>query len=91
VDLEVQELNKMSWKEWQEKEKAFLDTKDLQPFIKKDKSIYDIISDIEDAFEKEYKLEDCLFNFMDSYDVIDYLQKRYKDIRFYTYEEQRVL
>ena len=81
----------MSWKEWQEKEKAFLNTKDLQPFIKKDKSIYDIMSDIENAFEEEYKLEDCLFNFMDSYDVIDYLQKRYEDIRFYTYEEQRVL
>ena len=81
----------MSWKEWKEKEKAFLDTKDLQPFIKKDKSIYDIMSDIENAFEKEYKLEDCLFNFMDSYDVIDYLQKRYENIRFYTYEEQRVL
>ena len=84
-------LNKMSWKEWQEKEKAFLDTKDLQPFIKKDKSIYNIMSDIEDAFEEEYKLEDCLFNFMDSYDVIDYLQKRYENVRFYTYEEQRVL
>lgn len=81
----------MSWKEWQEKEKAFLDTKDLQPFIKKDKSIYDIMSDIEDAFEEEYKLEDCLFNFMDSYDVINYLQERYENIRFYTYEEQRVL
>lgn len=81
----------MSWKKWQEKEKAFLDTKDLQPFIKKDKSIYDIISDIEDAFEEEYKLEDCLFNFMDPYDVINYLQERYENIRFYTYEEQRVL
>lgn len=81
----------MSWKEWQEKEKAFLDTKDLQPFIKKDKSIYDIMSDIEDAFEEEYELEDCLFNFMDPYDVINYLQERYENIRFYTYEEQRVL
>ena len=87
----AQGLNKMSWKEWQEKEKAFLDTKDLQPFIKKDKSIYDIMSDIEDAFEEEYELEDCLFNFMDSYDVIDYLQGRYENIKFYTYEEQRVL
>ena len=35
----------MTWKEsleWQAKEKAFLDTKDLKPFIQKDKSIYDV-------------------------------------------------
>ena len=33
----------MTWKEsleWQTKEKAFLDTKDLKPFLTKDKSIY---------------------------------------------------
>lgn len=83
----------MSWKEcleWQAKEKTFLDTKDLKPFIKKDKSIYDIMSDIEDAFEEEYKLEEYLFNHMDHHDVVDYLQKRYNDVRFYTYEDERV-
>lgn len=41
--------------EWQAKEKAFLDTKDLRPFIQKDKSIYDIMNDIEDAFEMSIK------------------------------------
>lgn len=30
--------------EWQAKEKAYLDTKDLKPFIEKDKSVYDIMS-----------------------------------------------
>lgn len=83
----------MTWKEcleWQAKEKAFLDTKDLKPFIKKNKSIYDIMSDIEDTFEEEYELEECLFNHMDHRDVVDYLQKRYNDVRFFTYEDVRV-
>lgn len=83
----------MTWKEcleWQAKEKAFLDTKDLKPFIKKNKSIYDIMSDIEDTFEEEYELEECLFNHMGHRDVVDYLQKRYNDVRFFTYEDARV-
>lgn len=83
----------MTWKEcleWQAKEKAFLDTKDLKPFIKKNKSIYDIMSDIEDTFEEEYELEECLFNHMGHRDMVDYLQKRYNDVRFFTYEDARV-
>lgn len=76
--------------EWQVKEKAFLDTKDLKPFIFKDKSIYDIMEEIEDAFGNEYQEEDCIFNWMDHFDVIEYLQKRYNDVRFYTYEDERV-
>lgn len=82
----------MSWKEclaWQAKEKAFLDTKDLRPFIKKDKSIYDIMEEIEDTFD-DYTEETFIFNCMDHHDVIKYLQERYKDVRFYTYEEERV-
>ena len=83
----------MTWKEsleWQTKEKAFLDTKDLKPFLTKDKSIYDIMDEIEDAFNKEYLEESFIFNCMDHHDVIDYLQNRYKDIKFYTYEDERV-
>ena len=76
--------------EWQAKEKAFLDTKDLKPFIIKNKSIYDIMEEIEDAFENEYQEESFLFNCMDRYDVIEYLQNRYNDVKFYTYEEERV-
>ena len=83
----------MTWKEcleWQAKEKAFLDTKDLKPFITKDKSIYDIMEDIEDAFQDEYQEEVFIFNCMDRYDVIQYLQNRYDDVKFYTYEDERV-
>jgi hypothetical protein len=83
----------MTWKEsleWQTKEKAFLDTKDLKPFLTKDKSIYDIIDEIEDTFNEEYLEEPFIFNCMDHHDVIDYLQNRYKDIKFYTYEDERV-
>lgn len=83
----------MTWKEsleWQTKEKAFLDTKDLKPFLTKDKSIYDIMDEIEDTFNKEYLEESFIFNCMDHHDVIDYLQNRYKDIKFYTYEDERV-
>lgn len=76
--------------EWQAKEKAFLDTKDLRPFITKDKSIYDIMEEIEDAFENEYQEETFIFNCMDHYDVIKYLQTRYNDVKFYTYEDERV-
>lgn len=76
--------------EWQAKEKAFLDTKDLKPFITKDKSIYDIMDDIEDAFQDEYQEEVFIFNCMDRYDVIEYLQNRYDDVKFYTYEDERV-
>ena len=83
----------MTWKEcleWQAKEKAFLDTKDLKPFITKDKSIYDIMEDIEDAFQDEYQEEVFIFNCMDHYDAIRYLQNRYDDVKFYTYEDERV-
>ena len=83
----------MTWKEcleWQAKEKAFLDTKDLKPFITKDKSIYDIMEDIEDAFQDEYQKEVFIFNCMDHHDVIQYLQNRYDDVKFYTYEDERV-
>ena len=83
----------MTWKEcleWQAKEKAFLDTKDLKPFITKDKSIYDIMEDIEDAFQDEYQEEGFIFNCMDHYDTIQYLQNRYNYVKFYTYEDERV-
>lgn len=58
----------MSWKEcleWQAKEKAYLDTKDLKPFIEKDKSVYDIMEEIEDTFN-DYEEEPFIFNLMSS-------------------------
>lgn len=82
----------MSWKEcleWQAKEKAYLDTKDLRPFIEKDKSIYEIMGEIEDAFD-DYTEETFIFNCMNHYEFIAYLQNRYEDVKFYTYEDERV-
>lgn len=82
----------MSWKEclkWQAKERAYLDTKDLKPFIEKDKSVYDIMEEIEDTFD-DYKEEPFIFNCMDHNEFIEYLQNRYEDVKFYTYEDERV-
>lgn len=82
----------MSWKEcleWQAKEKAYLDTKDLKPFIEKDKSVYDIMEEIEDTFN-DYEEEPFIFNCMDHNEFIEYLQNRYENVKFYTYEDERV-
>lgn len=82
----------MSWKEcleWQAKEKAYLDTKDLKPFIEKDKSVYDIMEETEDTFN-DYEEEPFIFNCMDHNEFIEYLQNRYEDVKFYTYENERV-
>ena len=82
----------MSWKEcleWQAKEKAYLDTKNLKPFIEKDKSVYDIMEEIEDTFN-DYEEEHFIFNCMDHNEFIEYLQNRYEDVKFYTYEDERV-
>ena len=82
----------MSWKEcleWQAKERAYLDTKDLKPFIEKDKSVYDIMEEIEDTFN-DYEEEPFIFNCMDHNEFIEYLQNRYEDVKFYTYEDERV-
>jgi hypothetical protein len=83
----------MSWKEcleWQAKEKAFLDTKDLKPFCEKDRSIYDIMDAIEDTFD-DYTEEPFIFNCMDHNEFIEYLENRYPDIQFYEFSEDRVL
>lgn len=82
----------MTWKEsleWQAKEKAFLDTKDLRPFLEQDKEIHQIMDDIEEAFD-DYTEETFIFNCMDHSEFIEYLQNRYSDIRFYDYTEYRV-
>lgn len=83
----------MTWKEsleWQVKEKEFLDTKDLTQFIIKDKNIFDIMDNIEEAFGKEYSKEPYIFNCLSSSEFMEYLTQRY-DIKFYEYTENRVL
>lgn len=82
----------MNWKEsleWQAKEKAFLNTKDLRPFLSKDKSVGQIMDDIEDAFD-DYKEEVFIFNCMDHNEFMDYLKERYPDVKFYEFSEYRI-
>lgn len=63
------------------KDREFLDTKDLKPFIQKNKSIYDIIENIEKTFNFSF--------YMDSWELIEYLGEKY-NTKFYAYQEQRV-
>lgn len=83
----------MTWKEsleWQKKEKAFLDTLDLQPFFVSGASIYDIMEEIEDKYGNLYTEEVFIFNCMDSIDFIDYIRQRYENINIYEYLDWRV-
>lgn len=76
----------MDWKEEQEKiklEKAFLDTIDLLPYIKKNKDILDIMDEIEEDYE------DCMYC-MTQDDFIEYLLGRYPNFKYYEYTEYRV-
>lgn len=78
----------MTYKEsldWQKKEQAFLNTLDLIPYL--DKDIMDII---EDRHNDEYIEEEYIFNCMDSWDFIKYLEKRYPNFQYYEYSEYRV-
>lgn len=67
--------------QWQEKEKAFLDTLDLMPLLIKGKDLRDLKYEIEDLYEDKYTEEEFLFNNMDLDDLMAYLSNRYK-IRF---------
>lgn len=83
----------MTYKEsldWQKKEQAFLNTLDLIPYLDKDKSISDIMDIIEDRHNDEYIEEEYIFNCMDSWDFIKYLEKRYPNFQYYEYNEYRV-
>lgn len=83
----------MTYKEsldWQRKEQAFLNTLDLIPYLDKDKSISDIMDIIEDRHNNEYTEEEYIFNYMDSWDFIKYLEERYPSFQYYEYSECRV-
>lgn len=67
--------------QWQEKEKAFLDTLDLMPLLIKGKDLRDLKYEIEDLYEDKYTEEESLFNNMGLDDLMIYLSNRYK-IRF---------
>lgn len=71
--------------EWMAKEKAFLDTIDLEEFFVENKEIHNIMQSIEDKYGKDYKEEPFIFNCMSSDEFIDYIKERYKGM--YTFDE----
>lgn len=74
------------------KEQDFLDTIDLLSYLERDKSIFDIMDELEDKYGncKVYKEEPFLFNCMCAQDFIGYLERRYPNIGFYEYSDFRV-
>lgn len=85
-------MNRTDWELLERQEYAFLNTKDLLPFISNDKSVHDVMNEIEDKYEKEYLAshpnDQCLFNVIGGYEFADYIDARYK-IRNYEYTELR--
>ena len=85
-------MNRSEWEILEKQEYAFLDTKDLLPFITKGKAVHDVMDEIEDKYEKEYLAshpnDQCLFNVIGDYEFADYIDARYK-IRNYEYTELR--
>lgn len=57
----------------------FLDTIDLLPYLQPHKSINAVMGAIEDNYEDKQ-----LFNYMCEEEFIEYLSKRYNQIKFYT-------
>ena len=85
-------MNRSEWEALEDQEFKYLDTIDLLPFISKDKSVHDVMDEIEDKYEKEYLAnhpnDKCLFNVIGAYEFADYIDARYK-IRNYEYTELR--
>lgn len=77
-------------KEWIKKEKAFLDTIDLAPFLEQWEDVHDIMDAIEDMYNDKYTDEEYLFNCMDCHDFMDYVKQRYPNIGFTEHIEYRV-
>ena len=71
--------------EYQEKEKAFLDTIDIKSIIEKlyTDDIYDIMDAIERKFRNKYLEEESIFDSMDAYEFIEYLKQRYPEANIY--------
>lgn len=72
-------------KEWQEKEKTFLDTLDIQAIAEDldTDNIYDIMEAIESKFQEKYLEEDFIFNWLDASEFKDYLEQRYPTANIY--------
>ena len=75
--------------EQQEKEKAFLDTIDIQGLVEEtdNDDIYEIMDMIELKYKDQYLDEDFIFEHMDASDFSDYLQQRYPTANIYEHVE----
>ena len=65
---------------WKEREKQYLDTLDLLPYLEEHQDIHIVMDKIEENFAKNYpyiKEERFLFNHMGTLEFMDYLTKRY--------------
>lgn len=78
----------MDWKEELEKEKAYLDTIDLVPFLRRAETVTDLMNILElEVDHPDNRL--FLFDVMDQEEFIEYLRTRYND-SFY-FDEQEIV
>lgn len=68
-------------KKLQEQEFKFLDTKDLKPLLNRNRTIDDIAYNISILYGNEYEGEEFILNVIDTYELAEYLEKRY-GVRF---------
>lgn len=79
----------MDWKEELEKEKAYLDTIDLVPFLRRSETVTDLMNILEmEVDHPDNRL--FLFDVMNQEEFIEYLRKRYND-SFYFDEHEIVV
>jgi len=78
----------LSYKEQLRINEEFLDTLDLSKYIEKYEYVDDMHSAISDDYDNSEELpeifEGCVLNFMDDYELAEYLAKRY-DLRLEEY------
>lgn len=78
----------INWKEELEKEKAYLDTIDLVPFLRRAETVTKLM----DILEMEVGPPDnrlFLFDVMNQEEFIEYLRKRYNDS--FDFDEQEII
>ena len=75
---------------WLPREKAFLDSKDLTPFLRKDRSVFDILIEISNTFCEEIQEKEINLSKVSPLDFINYIEHRYENVKFYKYSDMRV-
>lgn len=74
-------MNAYEWEQGKRRNEEFLDTLDLKKYVEKSIYVDEIISVIEEDYDDSDILpsdfEGCVFNWMDQYEVAEYLALRY--------------